>query len=163
MPQLRRSFKASSLPTSIPFFLILKDSPGCQFHNYPQVKVPTSEHWMNVSAQMCTFDVLKFGPKRDRDMRRESEGERQNEKPEFHLSSSWQWRDYQELIGQINLDLAASPVNLFCSPPPFLSPFLTSFLLCFSLSFFLLLFSLFTVYFLALPNASCWGTGFLRP
>lgn len=48
----------------------------------------------------------------------------------FHLSSLRQWRDYEELIGQINLDLAASPVNLPC---PF---FLTSFLLRLLLSAF---------------------------
>lgn len=36
----------------------------------------------------------------------------------FHLSSLWQWQDYQWLIGQIKVDLAASPVNLFCPLPP---------------------------------------------
>lgn len=32
----------------------------------------------------------------------------------FNLSSWRQWKDYQWLIAQIMLDLAASPVNLFC-------------------------------------------------
>lgn len=36
---------------------------------------------------------------------------------QFHLSSPWQWEDYQELIGQINSDLAASPVKLPPTPP----------------------------------------------
>lgn len=68
----------------------------------------------------------------------------------FHLSSLWQWKDYRRLIGQIKVDLAASPVNLF--RPSLLG------ILCLSSLFSLSRFLPLIVYFMDLSNSSCLQT-----